>query len=273
MNKYFYVYNDFFSRSIIDDNYKNFTFSRKILAKDLPIVTVSEANGYIIKGSLQLRYVDIQNDESFVAVGRDFGERMVHYIFKALKRDNGSLKMENFVCAAEYINSWYGPNSLPYNWINGNKTISTGIQYPYTVPDDLYVYIFAETPRAVSENFGFQMLKPSGNSSEVVFDSRHKYLDVICLNEPYDSNESYLIDNKKIAIGTAYSSIDVIPHDGLANSGAVLFERGYTDPEGRVYSTMHLGAGARVLVTGSAYHYATDFGWGSPTYAIDVTGF
>ena len=276
MSRYFYVENErYFKRSIIDENYKNFVFSRKILAKDLPIVTVSEANGYVTKGSMQLRHVALQDDEGFVAVGRDFNKRMVYYIFKCLKSENGSMKTEHFVCPAQFINVYWSPKATPGNWINSNKTEATGIQYPYVVPDDLCVYIFSKTPKAVTEKYGFQVLN---ENEQVVFDSRHKYLDIICVGVQTYSDEQYLINNKKIAIGAAYSGINYADvgytAPSLLNSGGVIFEKGYTDPTGSTYSDMIIGAGARILDTNSTYRDTQKvFCWGSQFYVIDVTGF
>lgn len=274
MNHYFYALNARLDRSVIDENYTNYVLSRKLYAKDLPIVTVSEADGYLIKGSLQLRHVELQGDENFVAVGRDFGERMVHYIFKALKHDNGYLKMEHFVCAAEYINVNNSPGYHPWNWINSQYTEQTGIQYPYVVPDDLCVYIFAKTPKVVTEKYGFQVLN---ENSQVVFDSRQKYLDIICFgNGPDSQDELDLLNTHKIAVGSAYSSIDEVPTSPhyLVNTGGVIFEKGYTAPNGKIFPNVRVGAGARLLapvVQGPPYF--SDFGRGSPIYVIDVNGF
>ena len=280
MNKYFYAQNSWVDRSIIDDNYKNYFLSRKLYAKDLPIVTVSEANGYVIKGSVQLRSIELQGDEFFVAVGRDFDKDMYHYIFSCFKYDNGELKIKHFLCAAQYVNLYEDTRHGPAQWMDSDRT-EQGIQYAYTVPDDLCVYIFSKTPKAVTERFGFQVLKPSGNTSEVVFDSRYKYLDVIC--ESHDARGSNVLDligTKKIAVGIAgpvlwagyNGNIDV---NIVASQGLVIFGKGHTAPTGYVTPKQTFGAGSRIFQTWYNPQSMLKYGMGKEKffYIIDVNGF
>lgn len=273
MNYYFYAKNNFIDRSVIDETYKNYVLSRKVLAKNLPIVTVSESAGYAIKGSAQMRKIELQGDEFFAAVGRDYNKRLVHYVFDCFKSDNGSMKAEHFVCSAQYIRAGIEPFFHPDNWIDSPRTETTGIQ-PYDVPDDLCVYIFSKTTGFSAEKAGFQILSATGN---VIFDSRYKYLDVICNGYPIYSEEFNLINTKKVAIASSCSGLcfgmGVASSGGyLMNDGAVLFEKNYTNPTGTVYPTISIGAGARILDYNQNYHIQI-FGRGTYYFVIDVNGF
>ena len=141
------------------------------------------------------------------------------------------------------------------------------------MPDDLCVYIFAKTPKVVTEKYGFQVLN---ENSQVVFDSRQKYLDIICFGSPNNTDELDLLNTHKIAVGSAYSSIDEVPTSPkyLVNTGGVIFEKGYTAPNGKIFPKVRVGAGARLLAPElQGPPYFSDFGRGSPIYVIDVNGF
>lgn len=274
MNTYFYAEHEYLERSIINDTYNNYVLSRKVFVKNLPIVNVSESNGYVTKGSVLMRHVELEGDEFFVAVGRDYNKRMIHYVFDCFKQSNGYMKAEYFICAAQYINAYTDSRYHPGNWINSERTETTGLA-SYDVPDDLCVYIFAKTPKPTTEKAGFQVFSASGN---IVYDSRYKYMNVINKNDfrslPQDLE---LIRTKKIAIGTIQSGLNKVRISGTynyVNSGGVIFENGYTDPKGKIYSDIEIGVGARILDTNQSYYsYGNEWGWGSDIIVFDVTGF
>ena len=276
MNTYFDVKHEYLERSIINDTYNNYVLSRKEFVKNLPIVNVSESNGYVTKGSVLMRHVELEGDEFFVAVGRDYNKRLIHYVFDCFKKSNGYMKVEYFICAAQYINAYTNSDNHPDNWIDSERTETTGAaSYDYDVPDDLCVYIFAKTPKATTEKAGFQIFSASGN---VIYDSRYKYMNVINKNDIHDLYQDLeLIRTKKIAIGTIQSGLNRVKTSDnyhYVNSGGVIFEKGYTDPKGTTYNYIEIGAGARILDTNQSYwDHWHEWGWGSDIIVFDVTGF
>lgn len=272
MNTYFYAEHEYLERSIINDTYNNYVLSRKEFVKNLPIVNVSESNGYVTKGSVLMRHVELEGDESFVAVGRDYNKRMIHYVFDCFKKSNGYMKVEYFICAAQYINAYSDSRYHPGSWIRSERTETTGVA-SYDVPDDLCAYIFAKTPKPTTEKAGFQIFSASGN---IVYDSRYKYMNVINKNDVRFRQELELIRTKKIAIGTMQSGINWDLHSGAyyyTNNGGVIFEKGYTDPKGKTYDDIEIGVGARILDINQSYISGHDLGFGSDIIVFNVNGF
>ena len=243
MSNYFLVKNSSTDSVLIDDTYVNLCLSRKFKANTLPVVTLTESAGYLVKGNPQLRKIDLYGGECVAAVGGYVNRRCPYFVFNCLKKNGSVIEVEHFLCSADTTNHFRDKSfPLSYNYPDDEPT---NIASSYYVPDDLYVYTFSKSN---SEIIYVSTLPASGNSEkrycvttgvntgktyiwsgsawiettnaataekvgfqvfnengQTVFDSRFKYLDALDVNQTTRVSEKY---DTNIAIAVA----DITPN-------------------------------------------------------------
>ena len=283
MANYFLVYHNSGDSVVIDDTYINLSLSRKIAVSSLDVVTISESEGYVIKGSLQVRKVpDLIGDETIVAVGgytNWFGSKdCPHFILNCLKQEGQEYKVKRFVCAADVING--DSNRLSESIYSDSHTIQTGLASD-SAPNGLYIYIFAKTPGYVSqENFGLQIFNAN---HETVFDSRYQYFNAVQVGF-WGSGHFTTLNNI-----SEYAIADICPwmtltdkYEGAVGQtytfcctgGHVLIGRGWQGRSSYPSQYPLVGTGMRTILKqlgGSGFN--TEIGADNNYIVIDVSGF
>lgn len=162
MEKYFKAYKSTFDSVVIDDSYKNLCLSRKILASSLPIVTLTEANGYMVKGNPQLREIELIGDECLVAVGGYTDKNCFYFNWSCPQKVGSEIKIKHFLCSASTVNGI--SDRLP-QYDTDRDTQPTNISSSYYVPYDLYIYTFSP----INEIVSVSSLPTTGNSNKKYF--------------------------------------------------------------------------------------------------------
>lgn len=271
MYKYFEVNNSINNKLLIDDTYTNLCLSRKIAASSLPVVYVSESYGYVIRGGGYFREITLNGDESYIAVGGYTDRRCPYFIWHCLKQSGSGYEIKHFLTAASVINGSNERMNVSILAGSDRDNENTNLPSDY-VPNDLYIYTFSKNNNSNQENLGFQVFN---ENNEIIFDSTNKYLNVFRSN--YDVS-AY----KALPTDRALAVIDAEPYiyyetyfGGCYIAGHVVFESGWQDYRGNVYTDCHVGFAIRntLYETGSGGKVIIGDG-NSPHYVvIDVTGF
>lgn len=224
---------------LINRSYNNLYLSHKYKASDLPVSTISSADGSWIMGSFQARKIPMYDGEVLVAAGVSAGKPCPYMINYGLAGVSGSsVTPHPYLFAARKTFGRLQTSAIPVFWDNPKMIDDTGITDTSAVSDDLYVYVFARSANsAMSEKVGFQVFD---ENNQLIYDSTKKSMRILRFETESDEYERYYYpENKKIAI--APCGIGLLG-TGILNSGF------YVMGVGTCEETL-VTSGEKVLVT------------------------